>query len=62
MAGVSVFMRGVWVETAGEVLCGNVGARWMGDMGVGSVMVGDFIEDAYGRARQALVLVLGAGT
>lgn len=33
IAGVAVSMRGVWVDTAGEVLCGKVPLRNTGEMG-----------------------------
>jgi hypothetical protein len=35
IAGVAVSMRGVCVDTAGEVLCGKVLLREMGEMGPG---------------------------
>jgi hypothetical protein len=48
MAGVAMSMSGVWVATAGEVLCGNVPLRVTGEMGPLSVVVEEFMGGEMG--------------
>lgn len=54
IAGTEVSIRGVWVATAGDVLCGNVVVRVMGEMGVslgGEMGVGSVIAAKRSRGK-----------